>query len=91
MIFGVPWLVVTKLFCVLQQACHCMKTGYGVSQPVYGNKEVVEPIAGIGQGNGLGPSLWCLISTIIIKTCKKGHRTPISKKGDFSPRIFLCR
>ena len=35
-------------------------------------------IAGIGQGNGLGPSLWCLISTILIKMCKmKGHATKI--------------
>ena len=65
--------------------CFCIKTSYGVSQPVYGNKDEDKPIARIGQGDGLGPSLWCLISTIIIKTCKrKGHRiiitTPISKK-----------
>ena len=29
--------------------------GYGVSDPVYGDKETV--ISGIGQGNGLGPTL----------------------------------
>ena len=51
----------------------------------YGNKDVAEHIAGIGQGNRLDPSLWCLISTLIINTCKrKSHRTtittPISKK-----------
>ena len=52
---------------------------------MYGNKDEKEPIAGIGQGNGMGPSLWCLISTVVIKTCKrKGHgttiRTSISQK-----------
>ena len=85
MFFGVPWRVLTNLFRVLKQARHSIKTNYGVSKPVYGNEDENKPIAGIGQGNGLGPSLWCLTSTIIIKTCKrKGHRTtittPISKK-----------
>ena len=38
-----------------------------------------EPIAEIGQGNGLVPSLWCLIRTILIKMCKqKGHGTTIT-------------
>ena len=46
--------------------------------PIYGNKDEKEPIAGIGQGNRLGPTLWCLISTIIIKICKrKVHGTTI--------------
>ena len=70
---------------MLQQARHRIKTCYGVLQPVYGNEDANDPIAGIGQGNGLGPSLWWLISTIIIKCCKrKGHgttfTTPISKR-----------
>ena len=85
MFFGVPWVIARNLFRVIQQACHCIKTGCGVSCPVYGNEDENEPIAGICQGNGSGPSLWCLISTIIIKNCKrKGHgttiTTPISKK-----------
>ena len=85
MFFGVPWMITRNLFFVLQQAHHCIKTCYGISEPVYGNEDKKEPIAGIGQGNRLGSSLWCLISTVIIKTCKhKGHgttiTTPISKK-----------
>ena len=46
MYFGVPWSVATMLFLVLQQARHTIKTGYGLSQPVYGNED--ESIAGIG-------------------------------------------
>ena len=58
----------TTLFGVLQKAKHKIKTGYGVSTPVYGNKE--STISCIGQGNGLGPALWAHISSIIIKMYK---------------------
>jgi len=75
--FGVPWSVAIMLFLVLQKARHSIKTGYGVSKPFYGNGD--KPIAGIGQRNGLGPSLWCLISTILIKICiMKGHGTKLT-------------
>ena len=77
--FGVPWMIARNLLRMLQQARHCIKTGYGVSRLVYWNEDTNEPIAGIGQGNGLGPSLCCLISTIIIKNCKrKDHGTTIT-------------
>ena len=83
MYYGVAWSLATTLFEVLQKAKNKIKTGYGVSAPVYGNEE--SSIFGIGQGNGLGPALWALISSIIIKMCKtKGHgmkvTTPISKQ-----------
>ena len=85
MVFGVPWVIARNMFLVLQQARHSIKTGYGVSRPVYGNKDTNNPIARIGQVNGIGPSLWYLISIIIIKCCKrKGHGTttitPISNR-----------
>ena len=83
MFYGVTWLVATTLFQVLQKARYKIKTEYRVSEPVHGDKESV--IAEIGQGNGLRPALWALISSIIIKMRKtKGHRmtltTPISKQ-----------
>ena len=75
--------MVTTLFGVLQKAKHKIKTGYGVSAPLYGDEETT--ISGISQGNGLGPALWALIGSIIFKMCKaRGHgmnlTTPISKK-----------
>ena len=30
MLFGVPWMIARNMFLVLQQALHCIKTGYGV-------------------------------------------------------------
>ena len=76
MYYGVPWRVTTMLFRVLQKARHNIKTSYGVSKPVYGNKDKV--IAGNCHGNRLGPLFWCLITTILIKMCKmKRHGTTI--------------
>ena len=57
MFYGVPWLVAHTLFLVLQRARHSIKTGYSVSKPVYGNDDPNNPMGGIGQGNGIGPSL----------------------------------
>ena len=81
--FGVTWYVATTLLFVLQKACHQTKTGYSVSNHVYGNETL--PITGIRQGNRLRPSLLALVSSIIIKINKaKGYRitisTPISKQ-----------
>ena len=76
MYLGVPWSVATMLFRVWQKARHNNKTSYGVSKPIYSNKD--KAIAGINQENGLEPSLWCLINTSLIKMCKmKRHGTTI--------------
>ena len=46
----------TTLSEVLQKANHNIKTGYGVSAPVYDDEETI--ISGIGQGTSRGPALW---------------------------------
>ena len=53
--FGVPQHVCKVIFSTLQKAKHHIKTGFGQSVAVYCDEEV--PIMGIGQGNGLGPTL----------------------------------
>ena len=56
----------------LQQAKHDIKTGFGRSEAVYGDTPI--PIRGIGQGNGLGPTLWALTSTQLLRMMEKaGH------------------
>ena len=70
--FGLDYSTVHTLFQVMQKSLHCIKTGYGTLEPVYGDETV--PLAGSGQGNGLGPTLWALISTVILIRCKRdGH------------------
>ena len=62
MSYGLPQKVATLLLETLQKSQHHIKTGFGrTEQPVYGNETV--PLSGIGQGNGIGPTLWALISS----------------------------
>ena len=67
--FGVPQTICRVLFQTLQQAKHHIKTGFGRSEAVYGDEPI--PISGIGQGNGLGPTLWALISTKLLRMMEK--------------------
>ena len=61
------------LFEALQLAEHCIKTGFGVSEPAYGPEDDM-PLMGVGQGNGLGGCVWTLISSKLIEVMKKrGH------------------
>ena len=71
MSFGLPQRIACLLFTTLQRATHHIKTGFGRSPPAYGN----EPgFSGIGQGNGLGPTLWALISTkLLFMMTTAGH------------------
>ena len=71
--FGVSTLVCLALFKTLQQAKHhYIKTGFGRSEAAYGDEDI--PVSGIGQGNGLGPTLWALISTVLIWMMERhGH------------------
>jgi hypothetical protein len=70
MSFGVSAVLARSLFETLQKADHHIKTGYGRSDKAYVNNDEPEPHQGIGQGNGLGPTLWALLSSILIKNMK---------------------
>eukprot|EP00537_Pseudo-nitzschia_pungens_P008511 CAMPEP_0172378478 /NCGR_PEP_ID=MMETSP1060-20121228/69443_1 /TAXON_ID=37318 /ORGANISM="Pseudo-nitzschia pungens, Strain cf. cingulata" /LENGTH=393 /DNA_ID=CAMNT_0013106197 /DNA_START=135 /DNA_END=1317 /DNA_ORIENTATION=+ len=70
--FGIPAHVCEVLLSTLQRSTHHIKTGFGRSGPMYGDETV--PLSGIGQGNGLGPTLWALISTIVFRMMQRaGH------------------
>jgi len=69
MSFGVPQMICRVLFETLQQAKHHTKTGFGRSETVYGDEPI--PISGIGQGNDLGPTLWALMSTKLLRRMEK--------------------
>jgi len=77
MSFGLPQKIACSLISTLQTAVHHIKTGYGRSGPIYGNELI--PISGIGQGNGMGPTLWALISTILLLMMRRaGHGVRIT-------------
>ena len=72
MMFGVPWKVARTLFSVLKRSLHAIQTGLGTEEDMYGGLE--DDIHGSGQGNGLAPALWALISTVLISLMhQKGH------------------
>ena len=72
MSFGLPQTIACTLISTLQKAVHHIKTGFGRSGPVYGNEVI--PISGIGQGNGMGPTLWALISfKLLLMMHTAGH------------------
>ena len=51
--------------------------GYGVSEPVFGDKII--SVVGCGQGNSVVLTLWALISSVVIQMCKKvGHGIEIT-------------
>ena len=68
---GMDKNAIRTLFETLQEAVHHISTAFGVSEDSYGGKslrEIMEMILqGIGQGNGAGPTVWDMISTVIIE------------------------
>jgi hypothetical protein len=82
---GVAKSVVDCLFTTLQHATHKVRTGYGDSAIYYGGSCWLVPLHGIGQGNGAGPAIWVVISTLLLNILlNKGYgceiRDPISGK-----------
>ena len=59
-----------SLFGTLQNGEHKVMTGYGVSEPMYGGRSCslqgLLPIMGVLQGNGMGPFIWVIISSVLI-------------------------
>ena len=79
---GVPQMIYRVLFQTLQQAKYHIKTGVERSGAVYGDEAV--PISGIGQRNILGPTLWALMSTKLLRIMEKGRPWRQSSDFDYS-------
>jgi len=62
------------MFSTLQNLQHHFRTLYGDSTIWEGNEIWAVPVAGIGQGNGAGPQLCVVISTLILDLlCQEGY------------------
>ena len=57
--------VVESMFKTLSELKHKVRTGYGVSELKYESNSGKIPLKGIGQGNGMGPIGWNVISFIL--------------------------
>jgi hypothetical protein len=67
---GVPKEAVNCLFTTLQNAIHYVRTAYGDLTLAYGGSGWVKPMHGIGQGNGGGPPIWAVISSVLLDTLR---------------------
>jgi hypothetical protein len=70
---GLPLAPARSMFQTLQKSAHHVSTAFGVSTRHYGSKRST-PMQGVGQGNGAGPCIWAVISTVLIMAmASKGH------------------
>ena len=64
---------INSMFETLQRACHHVSTDFGISKHSYGARQDL-PLQSVGQGNGAGPAIWAVISTVIIAAmATQGH------------------
>jgi len=68
---GVPKNIINCLFTTLQEAIHKVCTGFGHSKGHYGGKVWLVPIHGIGQGNGVGPAIWAVVSSSLLNMLRE--------------------
>jgi hypothetical protein len=63
---GLPAEPIKLMFESLQKAEHRVTiTAFGISEQTY-RKNLTIPYQGVGQGNGGGPVIWAVISTVIL-------------------------
>ena len=68
MSFGLSYKSAKVLFETLQKADHRIKTGFGVSEVMYGDDST--PHMGLGQGNRHAPTTWGLISSKMMQVMR---------------------
>jgi hypothetical protein len=81
---GVTSQAVDCMFTTIQEAAHQVQTGFGDSGSTYGGTAWLIPIHGIGQGNGVGPAIWAVVSTPLLNILREHSYgltfiTPVSR------------
>ena len=73
---GAPASAIASMFGTLQKLKHTVRTCYGESEQTFGGEpwREVDPLHGVGQGNGAGPAIWAVISTVFFDLLRsKGY------------------
>ena len=87
--FEVPWKVCAVLFEVLKRAKHSIQTAYGTAPDMYGGLN--DDLNGSGQGNGLGPVLWVVISSCLIALmAQEGHGVTWQSALSLTVTALVC-
>ena len=63
---GAPLSAVESMFSTIQKLKHVVRTPFGVSEQTFGGEDwrSLNPLQGVGKGNGAGPAIWAVISTV---------------------------
>ena len=83
---GAPATAIESMFATIQQLKHIVRTCHGDSDRSFGGEDwrQIDPLHGVGQGNGAGPAIWAVISTVFFDLLRdKGYgfqmKAPLSK------------
>ena len=87
---GMAAAPIQSMLVTLQKAKHHVSTAFGISATSYGSRRAT-PLQGIGQGNGAGPAIWAVISTVMIAVmASHGHGFNILSALSLSLVSFVC-
>ena len=86
---GAPSSAIQSLLTTLQLAKHKIRTAFGVSQKWFGRLCI--PLQGLGQGNGVSPTAWAVISTVLINMMRTaGFGIRLNTCLSLTALAFLC-
>ena len=62
-----------SMFETIQKLKHKVRTAFGDSEDSFGGEDwrELEALMGVGQGNGAGPAIWAVISTVFFNALRK--------------------
>ena len=64
---GAPRTAIVSMLRTIGNLKHTVRTVYGDSDTTFGGEEWrnLDPLHGIGQGNGAGPAIWAVVSSVL--------------------------
>jgi hypothetical protein len=87
---GMAAAPIRSMFETIQRSKHHVSTAFGISEKSYGGQRD-PPLQGACQGNGGGPAIWAVISTVIIATmATHGHGFNILSAMSCILVSFVC-
>ena len=83
---GAPRTAIVSMLKTISKLKHTVRTIYGDSEQTFGGEDwrQLDPLHGIGQGNGAGPVIWAVVSSVLFDYIRdKGYGaklySPLSK------------
>ena len=77
---GAPRTAIVSMLKTIRKLKHAVRTVYGDSDQTFGGEDwrYLDPLHGIGQGNGAGPAIWAVVSSVLFDYVReKGYGAKI--------------